>query len=85
MRSKILKVIFLFLSFFISSKENAWPIVFQSEELYSLSKDARISVITCAPGKEMYSVFGHTALRISDPTNRIDKVHNYGTFDFNNY
>ncbi|WP_291861899.1 DUF4105 domain-containing protein [Marinilabilia sp.] len=49
----------------------------------SLSKDASISVLTCAPGEELYSVFGHTAIRVSDPSNEIDLVFNYGTFDFN--
>ena len=49
----------------------------------TLSKEAKISVLTCSPGAELYSLFGHTAIRISDPTNHIDHVFNYGTFDFN--
>jgi hypothetical protein len=49
----------------------------------SLSDDASISVLTCAPGEELYSVFGHTAIRVSDPVNELDLVFNYGTFDFN--
>jgi hypothetical protein len=40
-------------------------------------------VITCGPGDQIYSVFGHTALRIADPVHHIDQVYNYGTFDFN--
>lgn len=43
----------------------------------------RISVLTCAPGDELYSLFGHTALRITDSTNGTDIIYNYGTFDFN--
>jgi hypothetical protein len=43
----------------------------------------RISVLTCAPGDELYSLFGHTALRITDSTNQTDVIYNYGTFDFN--
>ncbi len=31
----------------------------------------------------MYSLFGHTAIRVSDTSNNIDLVYNYGTFDFN--
>ncbi len=46
-----------------------------------LSPNAEISLLTCSPGDEMYSLFGHTAIRIKD-TN-IDSVFNYGTFDFN--
>jgi hypothetical protein len=47
-----------------------------------LSKDAKISVITCGLGNETYSYFGHTAIRVSDPANTLDIVYNYGAFDF---
>ncbi len=47
-----------------------------------LSKDAKISVITCGLGNETYSYFGHTAIRVADPVNNIDLVYNYGAFDF---
>src|SRR4051812_21975801 len=42
----------------------------------------RISLLTCAPGQELYSTFGHTAIRITDSVTRTDIVYNYGTFDF---
>lgn len=48
-----------------------------------LSKKATISVLTCQKGKELYSLYGHTALRVNDTENQIDWVYNYGTFDFN--
>lgn len=47
-----------------------------------LSKEAKISVITCGLGNESYSFFGHTAIRVADPLNNIDVVYNYGNFDF---
>lgn len=47
-----------------------------------LSSESHISLITCSPGKELYSAFGHSALRVYDPANRIDRTYNYGTFDF---
>ncbi|WP_428231284.1 DUF4105 domain-containing protein [Flavobacterium sp.] len=47
-----------------------------------LSKDAKISVITCGLGNESYSFFGHTAVRVTDQINNIDVVYNYGNFDF---
>ena len=47
-----------------------------------LSKEAKVSVITCGTGNESYSMFGHTAIRINDPFNNIDWVYNYGAFDF---
>ncbi len=43
----------------------------------------RISLLTCSPGQELYSVFGHSALRIVDSAAGTDIVYNYGTFDFN--
>ncbi len=49
----------------------------------NLSENAQISLITCNPGNELYSVFGHSALRVKDYDQGIDKVYNYGTFDFN--
>ena len=44
----------------------------------------RISVLTCSPGHELYSVFGHTALRVQDTIDNkpLDLVFNYGTFQF---
>jgi len=47
-----------------------------------LSKNARASVITCDTGNESYSLFGHTAIRITDWDNNLDVVYNYGAFDF---
>ncbi|WP_035667917.1 DUF4105 domain-containing protein [Flavobacterium sp. 83] len=48
-----------------------------------LSKQAKVSVLTCGTGNESYSLFGHTAIRINDSYNNIDVVYNYGAFDFN--
>jgi len=48
-----------------------------------LSDDAQFGLLTCAPGDELYSAFGHTALRLCDYDNNIDVVYNYGTFSFN--
>jgi len=42
----------------------------------------RISLLTCTPGTELYSTFGHSALRVVDNINNTDLVFNYGTFDF---
>jgi hypothetical protein len=48
----------------------------------SLSKEAQISLLTCSPGSELYSLFGHSAIRVNDPVGGFDWVFNYGTFDF---
>jgi hypothetical protein len=47
-----------------------------------LSDQARVSVLTCGSGNELYSIYGHTALRINDIEKNIDVVYNYGMFDF---
>lgn len=47
------------------------------------SSHLRITLLTCSPGEELYSTFGHSALRVIDSTTFTDKVYNYGTFDFN--
>lgn len=43
----------------------------------------RLSLLTCAPGEEIYSLFGHTAIRYENPTQGIDVVFNYGLINFN--
>lgn len=48
----------------------------------NLSDSARISLMTVAPGEEVYSIFGHSALRVFDPANGYDRCYNYGTFEF---
>jgi hypothetical protein len=42
----------------------------------------RITLLTCAPGEELYSTFGHTAIRVQDSLAGVDAVYNYGTFEF---
>ena len=43
---------------------------------------AEVYLITCGPGTEIYSVYGHSALRIVIPEKKIDTVYNWGVFDF---
>ena len=47
-----------------------------------LSPAAKISLLICAPGDEIYSGFGHAAFRINDPLNGKDTVFHYGGFDY---
>lgn len=42
----------------------------------------RFSLITCARGEEIYSLFGHTAIRYENRAENIDVVFNYGIFSF---
>lgn len=47
-----------------------------------LSPQASISILTCNPGDETYSMYGHSAIRVNDPTFGIDVVFNYGLFSY---
>jgi len=67
----------VFLLFFLSVFSTFWA------QNIQLSKEAKVSVITCGVGNESYSLFGHTAIRIKDSVNFVDAVYNYGAFDFN--
>jgi hypothetical protein len=46
------------------------------------SADTLVYLLTCGPGTETYSVYGHSALRIVIPDKRIDTVYNWGVFEF---
>lgn len=69
---RILKTYFIALVLLIAGSSHAAP---DSSRL-------QVSLITCAPGAELYSVFGHTALRIVDTAANTDIIYNYGTFNF---
>ncbi|MBR5194495.1 MAG: DUF4105 domain-containing protein [Bacteroidaceae bacterium] len=49
----------------------------------TVSDSVRVSLLTCAPGSEIYSFFGNTALRYENPAKGEDWVFNYGMFSFN--
>lgn len=57
--------------------------IFSFAQAQPLSENARISLITCTPGEELYAKYGHTAIRVYDPDTQWDVVFNYGIFDFN--
>lgn len=42
----------------------------------------QISLLTCSPGQKIWSVFGHTAIRVCDPVHQQDLAVNYGMFSF---
>lgn len=73
MKSKSLLLLFFFL--LVAWKTNA--------ETQKLSPSSYVVLYTCGPGQELYAGFGHSALWISDEKNEIDRLYNYGTFDFN--
>lgn len=51
--------------------------------LSDLRQDSvRFSLLTCAAGEEIYTLFGHTAIRYENPAKGLDVVFNYGMFSF---
>lgn len=48
-----------------------------------LSNDhIEISLLTCSSGKETFTAWGHSAIRVQDKKAKIDVVYNFGLFDF---
>ncbi len=47
-----------------------------------LSDSATVSLLTMLPGREVYSLFGHSAIRIRDDAAGLDRTYNFGTFSF---
>lgn len=53
--------------------------------MFAFAQDSchlRISILTCGAGEELYSSYGHSAVRIVDSCKSTDTVYNYGTFNF---
>jgi len=73
----IVKQLFLVLFSFISFFAKAQPDTLNNKDCH-----LRISLLTCSPGTELYSTFGHSALRVADSSAHTDVIFNYGTFDF---
>lgn len=72
------KISFLLFTFYF--------LIFNSAQAQD-SSHLRISLLTCTPGEELYSTFGHSAFRIIDSSKAIndewqDVAYNYGTFNF---
>jgi Domain of unknown function (DUF4105) len=50
--------------------------------LPQLSEGAEVSLITYTPGEELYQSFGHSAIRVRDELLGLDRLYNFGVFDF---
>lgn len=49
---------------------------------FQCSFSQQFSVLTCERGEEVYSTFGHSAIRYIDTSLGVDWVYNYGLFEF---
>ncbi len=71
-------ILLLFWIVFVSTSSFAADRV----DLPRLSDRATISLVTYSPGDELYTAFGHSSIRVRDDAQEIDRLYNYGTFDF---
>lgn len=84
----ILKTIFLAvlvaISTVIKAQDNNKPIGNAATDSIAQQMDnVEISLLTCTPGKKIWSLYGHTAIRYEDKAHDLDLAVNYGMFNFN--
>lgn len=48
----------------------------------TLSSASKISLLTVGPGDQVYAKYGHSGFRIQDPALGLDRIYDYGGFDF---
>lgn len=48
----------------------------------TLGDSAKIYLLTCTPGSEVWSKYGHTGILVTDESQGLDVVFNYGIFSF---
>ena len=65
----------------VTMTARASSVVLETGDTLRLDK-VRLSLLTCAPGDEIYELFGHTAIRYENADNGADIVFNYGMFSF---
>jgi uncharacterized protein DUF4105 len=76
-------LLLLFVSFQPAFAEEADPEADNlADQLPRLSDTAQISLITYTPGEELYQAFGHSAIRVRDDLLNMDRLYNFGVFDF---
>ena len=54
----------------------------QDSLLTQMMDSVEVSLLTCSPHEEIYSLYGHTALRWHDLRTKEDLAFNWGVFDF---
>jgi len=70
------------MAFLLSLTCNAVKAQPVSEEIIQSMDSVDISLLTCGPGQEIWSFYGHTAIRYHDKARNQDVVINYGIFSF---
>lgn len=62
------------LVFLLCGSTSAWA--------FTPSESAEISILTTSSGKEIYKIYGHSAIRFQDKEQGKDVIYNYGMFNF---
>lgn len=75
-------LLFLFLILLNFSKIGAAENANLTEEELAWCDSVEISLLTCSPHDEVYSLYGHTAIRYKDKKQGLDLAINYGVFSF---
>ncbi len=57
-------------------------LIFVQNIAYSQYNSTEVYLLTCDPGPETYTLYGHSALRLHDASSGTDVVYNWGVFDF---
>lgn len=85
-----MKLTFLSLTLFFCTLGSIFPQAIQAQTMVqkqavppATEDSIRFSLLTCGAGEEIYSLFGHTAIRYENFSRGIDAVFNYGIFSFN--
>ena len=81
----ILRLPILVLLLFASGSIYSYAITSSVDSINLAHADSAIHIglLTCQPGQEVYSLYGHTAIHYIHADKHMDVAINYGTFDFN--
>lgn len=74
--------LFSYITFLFLLALPTYTVYGQESQLNANLDSIDISLLTCGPGNESYSYYGHTAIRIHDKRDQRDLVVNYGMFSF---
>lgn len=85
---RVLNVVFLVFTVLFSSTawgqtDNDGGIMTPNDSILAQMDSVEISLLTCSPGEQIWSLYGHTAIRYEDKAHALDVAINYGLFDFN--
>ncbi len=79
----MIRRIITYLAMVLATASASFATIDPQAPISPLSEDATISLLTSGPSDmAIFTVWGHTAIRVKDPATSTDKVFNYGIFSF---